>query len=155
MTEQNVNLYGWPNLITQPGDPTEQEWLPWAYAAREEMDPVYSVMYQPIPDNPVELDQFITEWVDGWLPRAQFFAVKAEFYLAKAKGERYPRPQNDPDTGKPITAGERDPICPAPLTQALADYFQGQGAATETEWHSGGHDIRQNEIAAIARFLKD
>ncbi|MBD9651230.1 alpha/beta hydrolase [Ensifer sp. ENS09] len=54
-----------------------------------------------------------------------------------------------------ITAGERDPICPAPLTQALADYFQGQGAATETEWHSGGHDIRQNEIAAIARFLKD
>ncbi|MFK0274694.1 alpha/beta hydrolase [Ensifer sp. NPDC090286] len=54
-----------------------------------------------------------------------------------------------------ITAGERDPICPAPLTQALADYFQGQSAATETEWHSGGHDIRQNEIATIARFLKD
>lgn len=54
-----------------------------------------------------------------------------------------------------ITAGERDPICPAPLTQALADFFQGQGAATEIEWHSGGHDIRQNEIAAIARFLKD
>lgn len=53
-----------------------------------------------------------------------------------------------------ITAGERDPICPAPLTQALADYFQEQGAVTETEWHSGGHDIRQNEIAAIERFLK-
>lgn len=54
-----------------------------------------------------------------------------------------------------ITAGERDPICPAPLTQALADYFQGQGAVTQTEWHSGGHDIRQNEIAAITRFLKE
>ncbi|MGE6782715.1 alpha/beta hydrolase [Ensifer adhaerens] len=54
-----------------------------------------------------------------------------------------------------VTAGERDPICPAPLTQALADYFQGQGAEIETEWHSGGHDIRQDEIAAIARFLKD
>lgn len=53
-----------------------------------------------------------------------------------------------------ITAGERDPICPAPMTRALADYFQGQGAATETEWHAGGHDIRQNEIDAIARFLK-
>lgn len=53
-----------------------------------------------------------------------------------------------------ITAGERDPICPAPLTQALADYFQGQGAVTETEWHPGGHDIRQNEVAAIGRFLK-
>lgn len=53
-----------------------------------------------------------------------------------------------------ITGGERDPICPAPLTQALADYFQGQGAVTETEWHPGGHDIRQNEVAAIGRFLK-
>ena len=127
MTEQNVNLYGWPNLITQPGDPTEQEWLPWAYAAREEMDPVYSVMYQPIPDNPVELDQFITEWVDGWLPRAQFFAVKAEFYLAKAKGERYPRPQNDPDTGKPMTAGERDARYEGTLAgfRFVRDEFEG------------------------------
>ncbi|WDZ81188.1 alpha/beta hydrolase (plasmid) [Ensifer adhaerens] len=53
-----------------------------------------------------------------------------------------------------ITAGERDPICPAPLTQTLADYFQGQGAVTQTEWHPGGHDIRQNEVAAIGRFLK-
>ncbi|CCF00110.1 phospholipase/carboxylesterase family protein (plasmid) [Sinorhizobium fredii HH103] len=53
-----------------------------------------------------------------------------------------------------ITAGERDPICPAPLTQALADYFKKQRATVEVEWHSGGHDIRQNEIAAIGRFLK-
>jgi phospholipase/carboxylesterase len=53
-----------------------------------------------------------------------------------------------------ITAGQRDPICPAPLTQALADYFQAQGAAVDVEWHSGGHDIRQNEIAAVERFLK-
>ncbi|WEX75336.1 alpha/beta hydrolase [Sinorhizobium numidicum] len=52
-----------------------------------------------------------------------------------------------------ITAGERDPICPAPLTQSLADYFTAQSAAVEVEWHSGGHDIRQNEIAAIERFL--
>ncbi|MEZ0000086.1 alpha/beta hydrolase [Sinorhizobium fredii] len=53
-----------------------------------------------------------------------------------------------------ITAGERDPICPAPLTQALADYFKKQQATVEVEWHSGGHDIRQNEIEAIGRFLK-
>ncbi len=53
-----------------------------------------------------------------------------------------------------ITAGERDPICPAPLTQALADYFKAQQATVEVEWHSGGHDIRQNEIAAIGRFLQ-
>lgn len=53
-----------------------------------------------------------------------------------------------------ITAGERDPICPAPQTQALADYFQAQGTSTDVEWHAGGHDIRQNEISAIERFIK-
>lgn len=52
-----------------------------------------------------------------------------------------------------ITAGERDPICPPPLTQALADYFTSQKAVVAIEWHSGGHDIRQNEITAIARFV--
>lgn len=52
-----------------------------------------------------------------------------------------------------ITAGERDPICPAPLTQALADYFEAQEAAVELEWHAGGHDIRQSEVAAIGRFI--
>ncbi|OCP15483.1 MULTISPECIES: alpha/beta hydrolase [unclassified Ensifer] len=53
-----------------------------------------------------------------------------------------------------ITAGERDPICPAPQTQALADYFRAQGTVTDIEWHAGGHDIRQNEISAIERFIK-
>ncbi|WP_438755033.1 alpha/beta hydrolase [Pararhizobium sp. O133] len=52
-----------------------------------------------------------------------------------------------------ITAGQRDPICPAPLTQDLADYFTAQKASVETEWHTGGHDIRQNEIEAVQRFL--
>ena len=52
-----------------------------------------------------------------------------------------------------ITAGQRDPICPAPLTQALADYFAAQKAGVETEWHTGGHDIRPNEVEAIKRFL--
>ncbi|WP_026615045.1 alpha/beta hydrolase [Ensifer aridi] len=53
-----------------------------------------------------------------------------------------------------VTAGERDPICPAALTQALAEYFQTQKAAVEVEWHPGGHDIRQDEIAAVERFLR-
>ena len=53
-----------------------------------------------------------------------------------------------------ITAGERDPICPAPQTQALADYFTAQATDTEIEWHAGGHDIRQNEISAIERFVR-
>lgn len=52
-----------------------------------------------------------------------------------------------------ITAGRRDPICPPELTEALAAHLRGQEAAVEIEWHDGGHDIRQNEIAAVQRFL--
>ncbi|NLS15337.1 alpha/beta hydrolase [Rhizobium sp. P40RR-XXII] len=52
-----------------------------------------------------------------------------------------------------ITAGERDPIAPAPMTQALADYFARQDAEVTLEWHPGGHDIRSNEIEAISKFL--
>jgi len=53
-----------------------------------------------------------------------------------------------------ITAGERDPISPAPVTRALAEYFEAQNASVTTEWHPGGHDIRQNEIDAIQRFVE-
>lgn len=52
-----------------------------------------------------------------------------------------------------ITAGQRDPICPAPLTQALADYLTAQGAVVTLEWHSGGHEITQGEVQAVTDFL--
>lgn len=52
-----------------------------------------------------------------------------------------------------ITAGRRDPICPMPLTEALAEYLRRQNAEVELEWHEGGHDIRPNEIEAVQRFL--
>lgn len=53
-----------------------------------------------------------------------------------------------------VTAGERDPICPKPLTEALGEYFTRQGSDVTMEWHTGGHDIRHNEIEAATRFLK-
>lgn len=52
-----------------------------------------------------------------------------------------------------ITAGESDPICPVPLTNALAGYLKVQGGTVETEWHAGGHEIRGNEIEAAKAFL--
>jgi phospholipase/carboxylesterase len=52
-----------------------------------------------------------------------------------------------------ITAGQRDPICPAPLTERLAKWFETQGADVAVAWHPGGHEIAQAEIAAIQRFL--
>ena len=52
-----------------------------------------------------------------------------------------------------ITAGKRDPICPAPLTEALADYLDAQGAVVDLVWHDGGHEIRPGEIEAVRAFL--
>lgn len=52
-----------------------------------------------------------------------------------------------------ITAGERDPICPLPLTQRLIAYFGKQGSRVETAFHPGGHEIRQGELQAIAQFF--
>jgi phospholipase/carboxylesterase len=52
-----------------------------------------------------------------------------------------------------VTAGERDPICPAPLTRSLAEYFDAQGADVNLVWHPGGHEIRQEELVAVQRFL--
>ncbi len=52
-----------------------------------------------------------------------------------------------------ITAGRRDPICPAPLTQTLADWFIAQGAKVTLHWHNGGHEIDQSEVVAIKTFL--
>jgi phospholipase/carboxylesterase len=52
-----------------------------------------------------------------------------------------------------VTAGQRDPICPAPLTERLAKWFEAQGAKVTLNWHPGGHEIAQSEVAAIQRFL--
>ena len=53
-----------------------------------------------------------------------------------------------------ITAGQRDPICPAGRTQALADYLIAQGAEVSVVWHPGGHEIAQKEVDAVAAFLR-
>ena len=52
-----------------------------------------------------------------------------------------------------ITAGRRDPICPAPNTEQLARYLRDQGAEVTLHWHPGGHEITRDEIDAAAQFL--
>lgn len=52
-----------------------------------------------------------------------------------------------------ITAGQRDPIAPAAATQALSDYFAGNGAASRLFWHPGGHELRQEELRETQAFL--
>jgi phospholipase/carboxylesterase len=52
-----------------------------------------------------------------------------------------------------ITAGQRDPMAPAAMTQRLRDYFAGQGAETALFWHAGGHELRQEELREAQGFL--
>lgn len=52
-----------------------------------------------------------------------------------------------------VTAGEMDPICPAPMTRALIDYLIAQGAEVTQLWHPGGHEIRPEEVDAIRAFV--
>ncbi|SDE58998.1 alpha/beta hydrolase [Limimaricola pyoseonensis] len=52
-----------------------------------------------------------------------------------------------------VTAGERDPICPAPQTTELIDWFEMQGMEVTTAWHPGGHEVRPAEIEALRAFL--
>lgn len=52
-----------------------------------------------------------------------------------------------------ITAGRRDPMAAATVTQSLADYFVGNGAETRLAWHEGGHEVRNEELVAIQTFI--
>ncbi len=53
-----------------------------------------------------------------------------------------------------IGAGRRDPIATVGTTEALLAYFEAQGANVEIAWHDGGHEVRPEEVAAAAAFLK-
>ena len=53
-----------------------------------------------------------------------------------------------------LTAGRRDPICPLPRTEALADWLGAQGARLDLTLHDGGHEIAQSELNAVAGFLR-
>ena len=53
-----------------------------------------------------------------------------------------------------LTAGERDPICPMPLTEDLIGWLEAQGADLSTLIHRGGHELRVEELHALSAFLK-
>ena len=53
-----------------------------------------------------------------------------------------------------LTAGRRDPICPLPQTEALADWLRAQGARLDLALHEGGHEITHPELEALAGFLR-
>ena len=53
-----------------------------------------------------------------------------------------------------ITAGRRDPICPPNLTARLESWLRDLGADVSVDWHEGGHEVQQGEIAAARTFLR-
>jgi phospholipase/carboxylesterase len=52
-----------------------------------------------------------------------------------------------------ITAGERDPMASATMTERLHQYFAGHGAKSSLFWHKGGHELRQEELLQTQAFL--
>lgn len=54
-----------------------------------------------------------------------------------------------------ITAGGRDPICPPDRTGRLAEMLEARGATVKSWWHTGGHEITREEMAATAAWLAE
>ncbi len=52
-----------------------------------------------------------------------------------------------------VTAGRSDGISPEGLTEKLLAYFEHQNADVTADWHHGGHEVHNSEIAAITAFL--
>ncbi|MBX5092887.1 alpha/beta hydrolase [Rhizobium lentis] len=52
-----------------------------------------------------------------------------------------------------VTAGQRDPIAPVPVTEALSQHLKERGADVSTVWHPGGHEIAPLEINAVREFF--
>ena len=98
----NEEIYFWPNLIQ---DVSDMDFAKCAYSAKEELKPVYEALSRPLPEDPVLIDTFVTEKIDGYLPRVAAMAVRAEFWLNKAKGSKWPSKENE--NGK-LTEGDRN-----------------------------------------------
>lgn len=111
-----MSVYEWPQLFGSEADENDNRFELWALEAREELAPLYRVMRQPLPDNPVDLDNVVTEFIDGWLPRAASLLVIAEYYLDDAKARKWP-PQITAD-GEKLTVNDRE----SRMTTALAPY---------------------------------
>ncbi|WP_424964825.1 alpha/beta hydrolase [Dinoroseobacter sp. S375] len=52
-----------------------------------------------------------------------------------------------------ITAGRNDPICPWPLSEELIRWAEAQGAHVATSIHEGGHELRREEVLALAALF--
>lgn len=54
-----------------------------------------------------------------------------------------------------ITAGRRDPITPWAQSEGLIAWFEAGGASVSTEVHEGGHELRNEELHALAALFAE
>lgn len=94
-----MDLYDWPEIATKT--PLDTAFAHWASLVKDEVREVASRMAEPLPDDPTEVDKFVTRYIEGWAPRIASLAVTAEWFLQQAKSEKWPEKLRTAD-GKPL-----------------------------------------------------
>lgn len=109
------DIYAWPDLLPSKEHASEEDlyFASWAYKVRSELGGVYDMMSRAMPDDPRQLDELVTQQIDGWLPRVAALAVKAEYFLNAAKARHWP-PSIDIE-GNKMTVADRETIYDARL----------------------------------------
>jgi hypothetical protein len=109
------DLYQWPDLLPSKDHSSEEDlyFASWSYRVRNELNSTYEMMSHPMPDDPRQLDELVTQQIDGWLPRVAALAVKAEYFLNAAKARHWP-PNIDVE-GNKLTVADRETIYDARL----------------------------------------
>jgi hypothetical protein len=111
------DVYSWPIQEPETLDETDQRFYPWARAVQQELEAVREQLYEPMPDDPGLMTDYITDYIDGWAPRVAALVVRAEWHLNKAKKTKWPSKQSGPDN-KPTTEADRTAV----YAERLADY---------------------------------
>ena len=94
-----MELYDWPEITVNTE--LDRAFAYWAGLVKDEVSIPAKKMAEPLPDNPIDLDRFINEWVEGWAPRVASLAVTSEWFLQQAKSEKWPQKLRSAD-GKPL-----------------------------------------------------
>lgn len=96
----NLGLYEWPHVTVN--NDTDRQFKEWVDKVWLEISPVIAAMQRPLPDDPVLVDEYVTQNVEGWAPRVAALATTAEWWLQQAKSEKWPEKLRGAD-GKPLT----------------------------------------------------
>ncbi len=106
-----TDIYNWPIQYEGDGEPDDRDiyFYKWAEGVKQDLEPVYEELRTPLPGDAILLDSRITDSVEGWAPRVGELMVRAEWFLNKAKKDKWPSKSMGAD-GKATTEGDRTAI---------------------------------------------